>query len=49
MTVTEIKPGIVKLTAPNGVYSIREEKVYSEVICKTEDQKYYRAAEESEE
>ena len=49
MIVTEIKPGIVRLSAPNGVYSIKEQKIYSEVVCKTEDQKYYIAAGENEE
>lgn len=37
MTVTEIKPGIVKLTAPRGIYSIRERRVYSEVVCREKD------------
>lgn len=44
MTITTIKPGIVKLTAENGIYSIREQRIYSEVVCKEKDSKWYEDA-----
>ena len=44
MIVTEIKPGVVKLTSENGVYSIRENRIYSEVVCKEKDSKWYKDA-----
>lgn len=44
MTITTIKPGIVKLTAENGIYSIREQRIYSEVVCREKDVPLYREA-----
>lgn len=45
MTVTEIRPGYVKLAAPGGVMDTRNKTVYSQVICKIKDTKYFVEAE----
>ncbi len=44
MTVTEIRPGYVKLAAPGGVRDRRNGSVYSTVVCKAKDAKYFEAA-----
>lgn len=48
MTITIIQHGIVKLTAPRGIYAIREGRVYSEVICRERDIRLYREATEDD-
>lgn len=41
MIIVPYKTGYVKITAPNGVMDIRNKTVYSQVICKTKDIKYF--------
>ncbi len=37
----ELEGGLIRLLADNGVKDIRTDFVYSEVICKPENEKYY--------
>lgn len=42
MNTKELKNGYIKLTSPNGIVDIRDNRVYSEVVCKPENVKYYK-------
>ena len=42
MNTKELKNGYIKLTAKNGIVDIRDNRVYSEVVCKPENVKYYK-------
>lgn len=48
MTITVIKPGFVRLTAPNGVYCISEGRIYSVVECRERDISLYRGVTEGD-
>jgi hypothetical protein len=42
MNIKELKNNYVKLTSANGILDIRDNRVYSEVVCKPENVKYYK-------
>ena len=42
MNTKELKNNYIKLTSPNGIVDIRDNRVYSEVVCKPENVKYYK-------
>lgn len=44
MTKIVLPNGNIKLTAPNGVRDTRTNLVYSEVICRPKEEKYYEEA-----
>lgn len=44
-----LKNGTVKLSSPIGIVDTRTNAIYSEVICKPKNEKYYREAEEEAE
>ena len=41
MTRTELKNGYVKLTSENGVKDTRTEAVYSEVVVKEKNERFF--------
>lgn len=45
MIIVPYKTGYVKITAPGGVMDTRNGRVYSQVVCKTKDTKYFVEAE----
>ena len=42
MNTKELKNDYIKLTAKDGIVDIRDNRVYSEVVCKPENVKYYK-------
>lgn len=42
MNAETLKNNYVKLTSANGIVDIRDNRVYSEVVCKAENVKYYK-------
>ena len=42
MNTKELKNNYIKLTSANGIVDIRDNRVYSEVVCKPENVKYYK-------
>lgn len=42
MNTKELKNKYIKLTSANGIVDIRDNRVYSEVVCKPENVKYYK-------
>lgn len=42
MNTKELKNNYIKLTSANGILDIRDNRVYSEVVCKPENVKYYK-------
>lgn len=42
MNTIDLKNAYIKLTSINGIIDIRNNRLYSEVICKPESIKYYK-------
>ena len=46
MEIIEIRPGYVRLSAPGGVRDRRNGSVYSTVVCRAKDAKYFEGVSE---
>lgn len=40
--IKELKNGLIKITADNGVEDKRTNRIYSEVVCNKKDEKYFK-------
>lgn len=46
MKIEELKNGLVRLTGDYGIKDIRTERIYSEVICKEKNIRFFSDADE---